>query len=212
MIRAALIAASLLAAPALAHDGVDHKTQAEALAHLSKAPLEGDALPFPVDLGGPFALTDQHGRARTEKDPDGRLQLLFFGYVECQAICTAALPMMADAVDIAAEAGLDIAPVLITIDPARDTQAAMARRLPDLHPQMIGLTGPEHALAAARKAFRIERKLAFEHPDYGEVYAHGSFLYLLSPEGKLLTVLPPILSAERVAEIAAKYAAAPAER
>jgi protein SCO1/2 len=204
---AALIALTLMG-PALAHDGETHGNQSEALKHLSEAPLEGDALPFPVALGGAYSLTDQTGRSRTEADPEGRMQLIFFGYASCQAICTVALPRMAEITDIAQAAGLAVRPVLITIDPERDTPDSMAEPLAALHPEMVGLTGTEEALAAVRNLFQIERKLVFEDPEYGPVYAHGSFIYLMDAMGGLLTVIPPIISAERGAEIVAKYAGA----
>lgn len=204
------LAAAVLVAAAnggAAHDGEVHDDKAEALKHLSEAPVSGDATPFPADLGGPFALTDQTGARRTEADPEGRLQLVFFGYAQCPAICSVALPRMAEITDIAAEAGLAVRPVLITIDPARDTPEGMVAPLADLHPEMVGLTGSEAELAAVRDLFQIERKLVFEDPEFGPIYAHGSFIYLMDAAGALLTVIPPIISPDRGAEIVAKYAA-----
>ena len=49
--------------------------------------------------------------------------------------------------------------------------------------------------------------MVFEDPEYGPVFAHGSHIYLLDADGTLLTLLPPILSPERVVEIVAGYAA-----
>ncbi|MEM7547987.1 MAG: SCO family protein [Pseudomonadota bacterium] len=201
-----LAAAMLIAGSASAHDGEKHADQAEALRHLSEAPLDGDRLPFPADLGGAFTLTDHTGAQRSEADPDGRMQLVFFGYAKCQAICTVALPRMAEITEIAAEAGLPVRPVLITVDPARDTPETMAEPLAELHPDMIGLTGTEAELADVRALFQIERKLVFEDPEYGPIYAHGSFIYLMDAEGALLTLIPPIISPARGAEIVAKYA------
>lgn len=216
MTRFSLLIAGLVAAPAFAfcpavaaaHDGEVHEDKAEALRHLSEAPLDEGTSPFPADLGGAFALTDQTGARRTQADPDGRLQLFFFGYARCQAICTVALPRMAQMADIAAEAGIAVRPVLITVDPARDTPEGMVEPLAELHPEMVGLTGPEADLAAVRDLFQIERKLVFEDPEYGPIYAHGSFIYLMDASGGLLTVIPPIVSPDRGAEIVAKYAAA----
>ena len=68
--------------------------------------------------------------------------------------------------------------------------------------------GTEEELAGVRKLFQIERKLVFEDPEYGPIYAHGSFIYLMDAEGELLTLIPPIISPDRGAEIVAKYAAA----
>lgn len=204
--RAAALALALLAVPAAAHDGVNHASKAKARAHLGAD--DAPVTPFPVALGGPFALTDQHGAARTEADPDGRLQLLFFGYATCQAICTVALPRMAEIAEIAAEAGLAVRPVLVTVDPARDTPEAMGAALAELHPDFVGLTGPEAALAAARAAFRVESKVVFEDPELGPVFAHGSFIYLLDGAGRLLTLIAPIADPESGAAIVAKYAGA----
>lgn len=204
------LAASLAAFPLAAHDGEDHGTKAEALEHLSggAASAEGAATPFPIILGGSYALTDQHGRTRTEADPDGRAQLLFFGYATCQAICTVALPRMAEIAALTAEAGVEVTPVMITVDPARDTPETMASALAEHHPAMIGLTGDDAALAAAYDAFQVEKKVVFEDPELGPVYAHGSFIYLLSSSGKMLTLMPPIIDPARGAEIVAKYLAA----
>ena len=44
-------------------------------------------LPLPFNLGGAYSLTNQHGEPYTQVDPDGKPQLLFFGYVNCQEIC-----------------------------------------------------------------------------------------------------------------------------
>ncbi|MEO1613768.1 MAG: SCO family protein [Pseudomonadota bacterium] len=212
MRRVALLAAALVAAtalaPAFAHDGEDHGSQEEALKHLSEAPLDGDATPFPADLGGPFALIDQTGATRTEADPDGAYQLFFFGYANCPAICSVAMPRMGEIADIAAEAGLAVTPVMITIDPERDTPDNMGEPLAKYHADMVGLTGSEEALAEVRGHFQVEKKLVFEDPEFGPIFAHGSFIYLMSPEGEMLTLFPPIISPERGAEIVAKYAVA----
>jgi protein SCO1/2 len=205
MMRPALLAALVAlasASAAAAHDGVEHATEAEAAAH------EGQGIPLPFDLGGPFTLTDQHGQPRTEVDPAGHLQLLFFGYAQCREICSAALPQMAEIADALAARGVPITPVLITVDPARDTVAAMAPAMAALSPDFIGLTGTEDELAAAYKAFSIESSFVFEDPANGPVYSHSSFIYLLDGTGKFITLLPPILSNDRMIEIIAAHAAA----
>ena len=204
------LAAAFAATATRAHDGENHAGSAEALAHLL-APEPGSAssgpeAPLPIPLGGAYALTDQHGARRTESDPDGRLQLIFFGYASCQAICATALPRMAEMARLLGEAGVAAAPVMITIDPARDTPEAMAAALPKYGGGLIGLTGAEVDLAAARALFRVEREVAFVDPELGPVYAHGSMIYLMDADGGFLTFIPPILSLERGAEIAARYA------
>lgn len=156
--------------------------------------------PFPAQLGGAFSLTDQSGDERTERDPDGHAQLVFFGYASCQAICSVAIPLMAEAAHLASDEGLDLTPVMITVDPERDTPDAMADALGRHHTAFVGLTGSEDALQHAYDLFGVEKSVVFHDP-LGPVYAHGSFIYLLDADGTVLSVLPPILTAERIVEI-----------
>ena len=86
---------------------------------LAALPAAGQS-PFPVEIGGPYALTDQFGETRTQADPDGKAQLLFFGYANCLNICSAALPLMAQMVSALAEDGIEVTPVMITVAPDQD--------------------------------------------------------------------------------------------
>jgi protein SCO1 len=171
------------------------------------APLAVSAQsPFPVALGGHFELSDQTGATRTETDPDGRLQLVFFGYANCQQICSAALPLMADVTDAAAADGIAVRPILITVDPERDTPEFLASTLGELHPDFLGLTGSEEALEAAYDAFQIEKKLLFEDPFEGPIFAHGSHIFLLAADGTTLSLIPPVLPTDQIVTIVEKYA------
>ena len=161
--------------------------------------------PLPFDVGGPFALTAQTGEPRSQVNPEGHPQLLFFGYANCPGICSAALPLMADVVDNLADQGVAISPLMITVDPARDTVENMAPLLAEYHPAIVGLTGSEAELDVAYKAFSVDHKLAYEDPDYGPVYTHGSLIYLLDASGEVLTLIPPVADAQKATEIALKY-------
>ena len=92
-------------------------------------------------------------------------------------------------------------------DPERDRVGTMSQPLSAHGPGFVGLTGEQPALDAAYKAFSVERKLVFEDPEHGPVYAHGSHIYLLDAQGAFLTLIPPILSPERAAEIVLSYTA-----
>ncbi len=182
-------------------------------ASLLSLALAGPALseqaPLPFNLGGAFELTDQHGQTRSEAEPDGKHQLLFFGYANCREICSAVFPLMADMIDATRAKGVEISPVMITVDPARDTADAMGPILQDHHRDFIGLTGDAGALQVAYDAYQVETEEVFTDPEYGPVYAHGSFIYLLDGAGNFLTLIPPILGPEQAADIVLKYAKTP---
>ena len=179
------------------------KTLAIALAFCANVASAQGGLPF--ELGGPYALTDQHGQTRTQVAPDGRPQLVFFGYVNCPDICTAAFPLMADITTALADKGHDITPVMITIAPDQDTVQTMQAPLAKWHADFIGLTGDTDALHKAYKAFSVDIKPLFQDPEYGWIYAHGSFIHLLDENGKVMTLIPPIIGAEQAVGIALKY-------
>ena len=160
--------------------------------------------PLPFDVGGPFALVDQNGETRTDESFHGKPAMLFFGYAECQSICTVALPRLAETIDLLDEAGKEVLPILITVDPARDTPEALTTSAPRIHERLVALTGDEEALAAARKSYKVESKQIGEDIE-GPIFAHGSFIYLLNEEGEVKSLLPPILAPERMVEIALKH-------
>ncbi len=196
----------LAGAPLLAHGTVVHKNNAEAEQHLQATEQTGPVLPFDLKLGGSFELTDQNGSQRTEANPDGHMQLLFFGYANCQAICSVALPLMAGVTDDLAARGLPITPVMITVDPNRDTVETIGVDLQKHHPDFVGLTGSSSALQNAYDLYSIEQTVVFTDPELGDIFAHGSHIYLLDAKGQFLTLLPPILSSDRIVEIVQKYA------
>ena len=201
MSAARLFAAATLAALSLgaaaAHDGARHPARDAAKA---AAPA-----PFPLTIRADFALTDQSGATRRAEDFAGQRLLLFFGYTRCDAICDVALPRLAATLDLLGADAAALTPVLITIDPANDTPSALALAAPRIHPRLIGLTGDEAALAAARRAFQVSVEKLFEAPDGAPVYAHGALIYLVGRDGLVETILPPILSPERIAEIVRGY-------
>jgi protein SCO1/2 len=166
--------------------------------------------PFGGAIGGPYDLVDQRGAPRSAADPDGRAQLLFFGYANCDGICSHVLPAMGELTRLLAVRGVAVTPVMITIDPEHDTPSLLGEALPDFHPDFIGLTGDGPALAAARDAFQVEIETIFEDPAGQPVLAHGSFVYLLDGSGEVLTLMPPVLGIDRMAEIVLGYLPVPA--
>ena len=174
---------------------------------LALAASPASANGFPFDIGGEYALTNQHGETRTEMDPEGHFQLLFFGYANCEQICSAAFPMMAEIVNDISKVE-KIVPVMITVDPETDTPEYL-NTLTEWHESFVGLTGTDDALQVAYDAFSIERELLFVDPAGQPIYSHGSFLYLLDGAGKVLTLVPPIMDVDQAVSIIAPYVAAP---
>jgi protein SCO1/2 len=184
-----------------AHGNETHDTPPALVDDGSAAVENQTALtPFPVALGGPFALTDHTGARRASADFEGRFPIIFFGYARCESICPVALKHMVDALDILGMEGERLVPLLITIDPENETPEVLAEEVPKLHPRLIGLTGSPEEIAAVRASFRVDVERVGTGLKGNPVFAHGSFIYLMGPDGSFLTLFPPILNGEVLAE------------
>ena len=118
---------------------------------------------FPALKSGDFDLIDQNGKQRTSVNPLGHHQLVFFGYAKCKAVCSIAIPNMAETVDLLDGMQIPVTPVMITVDPQRDTVTALKQAVPQMHPKMQGLTGDQENLDAAYKTFnRLLRRNTLE--------------------------------------------------
>lgn len=173
------------------------------------AALTGGEMPAPsaggiqlaqgVALGGPFTLVDQTGRTVTQSDFAGRPLLVYFGFTYCPDVCPTELGTIAAALDAMGPAGERVTPVFITIDPERDTPAAMADYVSRFHPRMIGLTGSTEQIAQAARAYRVyyARVRPRDTSDY--LMDHSSFIYFVGPDGRVRSLFRPETTPEAIA-------------
>ncbi|HJS30541.1 MAG TPA: SCO family protein [Alphaproteobacteria bacterium] len=167
----------------------------------AQAPGIGTAL-----IGGPFALTDQNGERREDKEFRGKLMLVFFGYTYCPDICPLSLQLVSDVLDALGTDAAKIAPIFITVDPRRDTAPALKSYLANFSPQIVGLTGSEEAIAAVAKAYRAYFKLNGDPAkDEGYLVDHTTLIYVMDRQGRLLTQFTHETPPERVTAALTPY-------
>lgn len=141
-----------------------------------------------TDIGGSFTLTDQTGARLGDEAFRGRFALIYFGYTYCPDVCPTELGAMAAAIDMLGEDGARVVPVLITIDPERDTPEVLAEYVPLFHERMIGLTGAPTEIREVAKKYRVFYQRV-EDPNFDEyLMDHSSFVYLLDPEGEVVAM------------------------
>lgn len=140
-----------------------------------------------AQIGGPFELIDQNGRAVDETLLEGHVSLVYFGFTHCPDICPMDLGIMATAADILKERGAPIQTVFVTVDPERDTPAVMKDYVANFSDEMIGLTGAPDQVAAATQAYKVVARKAFgeEFLD-GYTMEHTSLMYAMDAEGRFL--------------------------
>lgn len=143
----------------------------------------GVTLPGGAWVGGPFTLVNSAGETVTEASFRGRWMLVYFGFTFCPDVCPTELQTIASALDRLGPLAARVVPVFITIDPERDTPAALAEYTKLFDERLVGLTGSRDQIAAAAKAYRVyyARAKSKDASDY--LMDHSSFIYLIGPDG-----------------------------
>jgi protein SCO1/2 len=129
-----------------------------------------------------FTLSDQHGRAFTLSHERGRPVVLFFGYANCPDVCPTILANLERARKSIGPRGSDVVVALVTVDPARDTEAALGRFVGVFDPSFLGLTGTTAQLAPVYRAYHVRyAKLPGSSSDY--LVSHTAFVYYIGRDG-----------------------------
>jgi len=152
-------------------------------------------------IGGPFTLTDHTGRRVSDADFRGKFMLVLFGFTYCPDVCPSSLQVMAAALDRLGPKAERIVPILITVDPERDTPRQLAAYVASFHPRLIGLTGSPAEVEAAQKAYRVYvRKVPDPKSTAGYNLDHSAFVYLMGPDGTYRTHFGPATSLDAMAD------------
>jgi protein SCO1/2 len=140
----------------------------------------------PASIGGPFQLTDQTGQTVTEKDLVGRPTIIFFGYTHCPDVCPTSLFEMSEVLRAMGKDADRINAYFVTVDPERDTQAAMKEYLSSFDPHLKGLTGDAAAVGKIVSGYRVFAKKS-PLKDGGYSMDHTALIYLMDRDGHFVS-------------------------
>ncbi len=150
-------------------------------------------------IGGPFHLIDQNGKTVTDADLKGKWSLIYFGYTHCPDACPTALNDIAIALDQLGPKRDAVRPVFITVDPERDTSAALKDYVTAFDAPILALTGTPDEVAQAAKGYRVYYA---KHPEAGGDYSmdHSSVIYVMDPQGRFTASFTHESAPEQIAE------------
>lgn len=153
----------------------------------------------PPAIGGEFTLIDTNGEPYTQANLQGHYSLVFFGFANCPDMCPMALSTITTALDMMREqSSAKITPVLITVDPERDTPEALKAYKANFHPRMVALTGTQEAINQAASAFKVyHQKSNPRVEDY--MVNHSGFIYMMDRQGEFIKVFPHTVVPETLA-------------
>jgi protein SCO1/2 len=137
-----------------------------------------------------FVLTDTAGEPydfveRTE----GKLTLLYFGYLNCPDICPVHMAQIAEVFDQLPAVARDAVVVFVSVDPDRDSPEEIRTYLDNFDSRFVGLTGTMAELESAQTAAGIP--LA-RYVGEGETYTvdHAGWVIAYAPDGLNHSVYP----------------------
>jgi protein SCO1/2 len=142
-------------------------------------------------IGGPIDLVDSNGARVTQADFAGAPAIIYFGFTHCPDICPTSLYAVAEA--LAQPGGYDVQPILVTVDPERDTPARMREYThTDGFPRnLVGLTGSRAQIDAAASAFQVYHAKAAIPGAPADVYNvdHSSLLYVVDANWRTVSIM-----------------------
>lgn len=139
-------------------------------------------------IGGPFQLTSHKGEVFNNAKLAGKPYLVFFGFTFCPDICPTTLFELTDLMAEMGPAADRITPILITVDPERDTQGVLAEYMTAFDPRIVALRGSTTETDAAAKAFAaFYAKVPTENGSY--TMDHTAGVYLMDAAGQFAGTL-----------------------
>lgn len=140
----------------------------------------------PASIGGAFQLTDQTGQAVTEQNLKGKPSLIFFGFTHCPDVCPTSLFEISEVLRAMGKDAGRVNAYFVSVDPERDTAAAMKEYLSSFDPHLQGLTGNAEAVAKVISSFRVyAKKVPLKDGDY--TMDHTALIYLMDRDGKFVS-------------------------
>src|SRR5437899_2857476 len=138
-------------------------------------------------IGGPFALTDDHGKQVTDRDFRGKWLLIFFGYTHCPDVCPTTLSNLADALAELGKAADRVQILFVTLDPERDTPKVLLDYIAAFDSRIIGLTGSPEDIATTATAYHVKYAKTQQGDDY--FVDHSTLIHVLRPDGSYATFM-----------------------
>ena len=143
-----------------------------------------------TDIGGPFTLTGTDGRPFSSSSLAGRPYALFFGFTHCPDVCPTTLARLARLRSALGKGDDSFAIVLVSVDPERDTPAAMAQYAGLFGTPVIALTGTTAAVERVKKQYGVySAKVPQAGVDYN--VDHTATVFLIDRAGKFAATVAP---------------------
>jgi protein SCO1 len=145
---------------------------------------------WPASMPAPdFQLVDTDAAPRRLSDYRGKVTIVFFGFTHCPDVCPATFVKLALAMKGLGALADRVQVLFVTLDPDRDTPAALKSYVAFFDPRFVGLTGSNAQINAAASSFSVHYARVPQGNDYS--IDHSSGIYVCDSMGRLRLVGTP---------------------
>lgn len=161
---------------------------------------------MPTARGEDFTLTTQDGRRMSLHELHGKRVLLFFGYTHCPDACPTMLSKVSRVHRILGRDASGVATVFVSVDPGRDTPAALKEYLSNFSIPVIGMTGTKAEIDQTISAYGGTYEITPSQSAAGPSVSHTTWLYLIDGHGVMRHKVAPATDAGEIAALVRKLA------
>jgi cytochrome oxidase Cu insertion factor (SCO1/SenC/PrrC family) len=138
-------------------------------------------------IAGGYELVNPSGDVVSDTDFLGQYSLVSFGYTNCADKCPTTMVTLRMTMDSLGDLASEVQPILITVDPERDTPERMGAYTAAFDERILGLTGSQEQIARAADTFKTDYRIVPN--DAGDDYSvdHTGVMFLMGPDGKYVT-------------------------
>lgn len=138
--------------------------------------------------GGPIELASTRGDFSLTQLDDNQVAIVTFGYTYCPDVCPMNQAVKKQALaELTPQQRDRIVPLMISVDPERDSLERLAEYTGFFGERFIGATGTQQQLEELASRYGvIWRRVEAENSAMGYTIDHSSSLYVVDREGKIL--------------------------
>ena len=156
---------------------------------VSSGDLQGVVIDPPLPKPS-FTLTDTTGADYDfAAETEGKLTLLYFGYLNCPDICPVHLAQIAESLDGLPDVARDTEVVFVSVDPGRDSPEAIREFLDNFDERFVGLTGTPEELVEAQNAAGVPPAIVSDE-DGEYTVDHAGWVIAYAPDGMNHAIYP----------------------
>jgi protein SCO1 len=150
-----------------------------------------------------FSLVSQSGKPVSLSDFQGKLSILYFGYINCPDVCQATMLNFKQIRLLLEDHAEKVNFVFISVDPQRDTPTVIGEYVAQFDPAITGLAGDFEVFEQIKADYNLEFiELPVEGSASAKEYliSHTSDLFLADASGNLVAIYTTGIEARIVAD------------